>query len=93
MLCERDAQTSEFIVRAFAQEKYSQVADLINFEERLDNSLQRDLVKIEHVRMRVAHEGALQELVDTELIELKFIFDRGEWYSSLLIVSSEGHAR
>ncbi|OCB92030.1 actin cytoskeleton organization protein [Sanghuangporus baumii] len=67
--------TSEFIVRAFAQEKYSQ-ANLIEFEERLDNSLQRDLVKIEHVRMRLAHEGLSQDLVDMELIELKFIFDR-----------------
>ncbi|KAL5489723.1 MDM20 [Sanghuangporus weigelae] len=68
--------TSEFIVRAFAQEKYSQIPDLIEFEERLDNSLQRDLVKIEHVRMRLAHEGPSQDLVDMELIELKFIFDR-----------------
>lgn len=54
----------------------SQIPDLIEFEERLDNSLQRDLVKIEHVRMRLAHEGLSQDLVDMELIELKFIFDR-----------------
>ncbi|KAH8099675.1 N-acetyltransferase B complex non catalytic subunit-domain-containing protein [Phellopilus nigrolimitatus] len=70
------SETSEFIVRAFASEKYSQVTDLIAFEDRLDNSLQRDLVKIEHVRMRLAHEGPSTELADTELIELKFIFDR-----------------
>lgn len=56
----------------------SQLADLIEFEERLDNSLQRDLVKVEHVRMRLAHEGLSQDLVDMELIELKFIFDRSE---------------
>lgn len=57
------------------------MSDLISFEDKLDNSLQRDLVKIEHVRMRVAHEGALQELADTELIELKFIFDRSKYFS------------
>lgn len=68
--------TSEFIVRAFAQEKYSQIPDLIEFEERLECSLQRDLVKMEHVRMRLAHEGLSSDLVDMELIELKFIFDR-----------------
>lgn len=28
--------------------------------------------------MRVAHEPINSELVDMELIELKFIFDRGE---------------
>ncbi|KAI5121380.1 hypothetical protein M0805_001193 [Coniferiporia weirii] len=70
------SETSDFIIRAFATEKYSQVPELISFEDRLDNSLQRDLVKIEHVRMRLAHEGASPDLVDTELIELKFIFDR-----------------
>lgn len=52
--------------------------ELIEFELRLDNSLQRDLVKMEHVRMRVANEGLLQDLVDMELIELKFIFDRSK---------------
>ncbi len=87
-------QTAELIVRAFINEKYSQVSataiwnimsgaetrikipDFIVFEDRLDNSLQRDLIKMEHVRMRVAHEQVNSELVDMELIELKFIFDR-----------------
>ncbi|KAH9946109.1 N-acetyltransferase B complex non catalytic subunit-domain-containing protein [Epithele typhae] len=69
-------ETAEFIVRAFGGEKYSQIPDIITFEERLDNSLQRDLVKMEHVRMRVAHEALNSELIDMELIELKFIFDR-----------------
>jgi N-terminal acetyltransferase B complex non-catalytic subunit len=71
------SQTSEFIVRAFTSERYSQIPDLIAFEERLDNSLQRDATKVEHVRMRLAHEQLSSELVDMELIELKFIFDRG----------------
>ena len=46
------------------------------FEDRLDNSLQRDLMKIEHVRMRLPHEPINADLFDMELIELKFIFDR-----------------
>ena len=29
--------------------------------------------------MRVAHEPVTSELVDMELIELKFIFDRRKW--------------
>ncbi|KAI0006129.1 actin cytoskeleton organization protein [Russula compacta] len=69
-------ETSEFIVKAFSMEKYSQIPELVIFEERLDNSLQRDLVKIEHVRLRISHEQISSELVDMELIELKFIFDR-----------------
>ncbi|KAI0273734.1 N-acetyltransferase B complex non catalytic subunit-domain-containing protein [Gloeopeniophorella convolvens] len=69
-------ETAEFVVKAFSTEKYSQIPEFVVFEERLDNSLQRDLVKIEHVRMRVTHEPVTTELVDMELIELKFIFDR-----------------
>lgn len=69
-------ETSEFIVKAFNTEKYSQIHELVVFEERLDNSLQRDLVKVEHVRLRISHEQTSSELVDMELIELKFIFDR-----------------
>ncbi|KAH9063337.1 N-acetyltransferase B complex non catalytic subunit-domain-containing protein [Lactarius vividus] len=69
-------ETAEFVVKAFSMEKYSQVPELVVFEERLDNSLQRDLVKIEHVRLRISHEPITTELVDMELIELKFIFDR-----------------
>lgn len=42
----------------------------------LDNSLARDAVKVEHVRMRVAHEQISSELIDLELVELKFIFNR-----------------
>ncbi|KII88399.1 hypothetical protein PLICRDRAFT_54238 [Plicaturopsis crispa FD-325 SS-3] len=69
-------ETADYIVRAFTSEKYSQIPDFINFEDRLDNSLQRDAVKVEHVRMRLAHEPVNTDLVDMELIELKFIFDR-----------------
>ena len=33
-------------------------------------------MKVEHVRMRLANEPIIADLVDMELIELKFIFDR-----------------
>jgi N-terminal acetyltransferase B complex non-catalytic subunit len=61
-----------------------QIPELVVFEERLDNSLQRDLVKIEHVRLRISHEPITPELVDMELIELKFIFDRRRSFLALL---------
>ncbi|KAH9484364.1 N-alpha-acetyltransferase 25, NatB auxiliary subunit [Psilocybe cubensis] len=69
-------ETGDFIARAFQSEKYSQIPEFIVFEERLDNSLQRDTVKLEHIRMRIAHEPVTNDLIDMELIELKFIFDR-----------------
>ena len=53
-----------------------QIPEFILFEDCLDNSLQRDLIKMEHVRMRIALEAINSDLVDMELIELKFIFDR-----------------
>ena len=55
-----------------------QIQDFITFEDRLDNSLQRDLVKMEHVRMRFTCEAPVPETVDMELIELKFIFERSK---------------
>jgi N-terminal acetyltransferase B complex non-catalytic subunit len=33
-------------------------------------------VKVEHVRMRITHEQITTDLVDLELVELKFIFNR-----------------
>lgn len=33
-------------------------------------------MKLEHVRMRMTHEPITSDLIDMELIELKFIFDR-----------------
>ncbi|KAL0946591.1 hypothetical protein HGRIS_012792 [Hohenbuehelia grisea] len=69
-------ETADFVVRAFTQEKYSQIPEFIAFEDRLDNSLQRDTIKMEHVRMRFTHEAITSDIIDLELIELKFIFDR-----------------
>ncbi|KLO04672.1 actin cytoskeleton organization protein [Schizopora paradoxa] len=68
--------TSEYIIAAFRQETYSQIPDIIAFEEQLENSLERDLVEVEHVRMRLPHEVITQDLIDTELVKLKFVFDR-----------------
>ncbi|KAH8104335.1 hypothetical protein DFH11DRAFT_1883463 [Phellopilus nigrolimitatus] len=48
------------------QREYSQVTNLNAFEDRLDNSLQRDLVKL-HGCMSLVHEGPSTELADTEL--------------------------
>ncbi|KAF8965269.1 actin cytoskeleton organization protein [Flammula alnicola] len=69
-------ETGDFVVRAFTAEKYSQIPEFIIFEDQLDNSLQRDTVKIEHLRMRLTHEAITSDIIDMELIELKFIFDR-----------------
>ncbi|KAK2466858.1 hypothetical protein APHAL10511_001116 [Amanita phalloides] len=69
-------ETGDYIVRAFTTEKYSQIPEFFAFEERLDNSLQRDIIKMEHLRMRLTHELISSDVVDMELIELKFIFDR-----------------
>ncbi|KAG5727952.1 N-alpha-acetyltransferase 25, NatB auxiliary subunit [Termitomyces sp. T112] len=69
-------ETADFIVRAFQGERYSQIPEFIIFEEQLDNSLQRDIVKMEHLRMRLTHEQITSDVIDMELIELKFIFDR-----------------
>ncbi|KIJ16949.1 hypothetical protein PAXINDRAFT_168389 [Paxillus involutus ATCC 200175] len=69
-------ETSDFVVRAFTAEKYTQIPDFIEFEDRLENSLQRDVIKLEHVRMRLTHEQLNTDIIDMELIELKFMFDR-----------------
>ncbi|OAX41971.1 hypothetical protein K503DRAFT_427433 [Rhizopogon vinicolor AM-OR11-026] len=68
--------TPDFIIRAFTAEKYSQIPEFVSFDERLENSLQRDVVKLEHVRMRMTHEPMNSDLIDMELIELKFVFNR-----------------
>ncbi|KAJ2932908.1 hypothetical protein H1R20_g4212, partial [Candolleomyces eurysporus] len=69
-------ETPEFVTRAFNSERYSQIPEFINFEQRLENSLQRDHVRIEHLRIKLAHEPISSDLIDMELIELKFLFDK-----------------
>lgn len=53
-----------------------QIPEFIVFEDRLDNSFQRDAIKMESLRMRLTHESVTSDLIDVELIELKFIFER-----------------
>ena len=55
-----------------------QIPEFIAFEARLENSLQHDFMKVEHLRMRLMHEPISSDIIDMELIELKFIFDRCE---------------
>ncbi|KAJ4487875.1 actin cytoskeleton organization protein [Lentinula aciculospora] len=69
-------ETNDYVIRAFSAEKYSQIPQFILFEDWLENSLQRDITKLEYLRMRIAHETISSDIVDLELIELKFIFDR-----------------
>ncbi|KAJ7285761.1 actin cytoskeleton organization protein [Mycena rebaudengoi] len=68
--------TGDYIVRAFNSEKYSQIPEFIAFEDRLDNSLQRDIIKMEHLRIRLTHETITSDIIDMELIDGKLIFDR-----------------
>ncbi|EJU05253.1 hypothetical protein DACRYDRAFT_19822 [Dacryopinax primogenitus] len=68
-------ETGEMITKAFQYEKYSQIPDFLNFEELIENSLQRDLIRIEHLRMTLTHEllnnvemlGIPQEIQDLDL--------------------------
>ncbi|KAJ7063373.1 actin cytoskeleton organization protein [Mycena amicta] len=68
--------TGEYVARAFTGEKYSQIPEFIVFEDRLEYSLQRDLVKMEDLRIRLTHETISSDIIDMELIELKFSLDR-----------------
>lgn len=74
----RKVFTSMLVSRGspFDADSIVQIPELIEFEDRLENSLQRDLAKMEHVRMRIFHEPVNTDLTDMELIELKFIFAR-----------------
>ncbi|KAJ3875923.1 actin cytoskeleton organization protein [Lentinula edodes] len=69
-------ETNDYVIRAFSAEKYSQIPQFILFEDWLENSLQRDITKLEYLRMRITHEVISSDIIDLELIELKFVFDR-----------------
>jgi N-terminal acetyltransferase B complex non-catalytic subunit len=71
-------QTSDQLVKAFQYERYTQVADFVMLEEKVDNSLQRDITKLEHFRMKNMHEGLTPETVEVELVELRFVWGRSE---------------
>ena len=46
-------------------------------DDRLDNSFQRELTKMEHLRMKVLYDGLSVESVEIELVELRYMFNRG----------------
>ncbi|KAG9029127.1 hypothetical protein FS842_004654 [Serendipita sp. 407] len=69
-------EVSEQLVKAFQYERYSQIAEFVLLEEKVDNSLQRDLTKLEHFRMKNIHEGLTPESVEVELVELRFVWGR-----------------
>lgn len=69
-------ETPEMVARAFAQEKYAQVPGFVEFEERLECSLQRDLTKMEHTRMRLGFEAQAAESLVLELQDLQLTIVR-----------------
>ncbi|KAF8609944.1 actin cytoskeleton organization protein [Ceratobasidium sp. AG-I] len=69
-------ETPEMVARAFVHEKYSQVPNFVEFEERLECSLQRDLTKMEHTRMRLGFEAQAAESLVLELQDLQLTIVR-----------------
>ncbi|KAG8909044.1 hypothetical protein FRC01_007189, partial [Tulasnella sp. 417] len=43
---QNSSDTADMIIKAFQFEKYSQITEFVEFEDRLDNSLQRDLTRL-----------------------------------------------
>lgn len=66
----------------------AQISDFLTFFDRLEHSIQRDLSKIELIRMRLAHEAITTDFIDVELIELKFNFDRCAYSIERVIFSA-----
>ncbi|KAG8985282.1 hypothetical protein FRB90_004840, partial [Tulasnella sp. 427] len=73
---QNSSETADMIIRAFQFEKYSQITEFVEFEDRLDNSLQRDLTRLEYVRMKFATEKLEPEALLLELQELEFVLDK-----------------
>ncbi|KAG9120166.1 hypothetical protein FRC07_004447 [Ceratobasidium sp. 392] len=69
-------ETPEMVARAFVQEKYAQVPSFVEFEERLECSLQRDLTKMEHTRMRLGFEAQAADSLILELQDLQLTIVR-----------------
>ena len=59
------------------------IENFIEFEDRLDRSLQRDLIKIDHVRMRFVVEPPTAETLALEIGELDYMYmtGKGMWLS------------
>jgi hypothetical protein len=54
-----------------------QVPNFVEFEEKLECSLQRDLTKMEHTRMRLGFEAQVAESLVLELQDLQLTIVRG----------------
>lgn len=72
----------EQVLKAFQYEKYSQIPDFCTFDEKVDNSFQRDAIKLEHMRMKMLFDGMSLDNVEVDLAELKYLWDRGEYQRS-----------
>ncbi|KAF8325563.1 N-acetyltransferase B complex non catalytic subunit-domain-containing protein [Cantharellus anzutake] len=62
--------TPGLLIKVFLNEKYSQIPGFILFEDRLDRSLQRHLVKIDQLRMRLLVEPPTHETLPAEIEDL-----------------------
>ncbi|QRV85892.1 phagocyte signaling-impaired protein [Ceratobasidium sp. AG-Ba] len=69
-------ETPEMVARAFVSEKYAQITDFVSLEERLECSLQRDLTKLEHTRMRLGFEAQAADALILELQDLQLTIVR-----------------
>ncbi|GAB1517939.1 hypothetical protein RhiTH_000995 [Rhizoctonia solani] len=69
-------ETPELVARAFVGEKFAQVPNFVEFEEKLECSLQRDLTKMEHTRMRLGFEAQAVESLVLELQDLQLTIVR-----------------
>lgn len=65
-----------------------QIQNFIEFEDRLDRSLQRDIVKIDHVRMRFVVEPPQPETLALEIGELDYMYLSDKGWSLLICVPS-----
>lgn len=55
---------------------HDKITEFVEFEDRLDNSLQRDLTRIEYVRMKFITEKLETESLLQELQELEFVVEK-----------------
>ena len=55
---------------------HSKITEFVEFEDRLENSIQRDLTRLDYVRMRFTTEKLEQSLLSLELQELEFIREK-----------------
>ncbi|KDN48980.1 hypothetical protein RSAG8_02333, partial [Rhizoctonia solani AG-8 WAC10335] len=69
-------ETPELVARAFLGEKFAQIPNFVEFEEKLECSLQRDLTKMEHTRMRLGFEAQAVESLVLELQDLQLTIVR-----------------